>query len=78
MAAILSCPVCGKTPKIKHRDSLYGHVVKISCGPFFGKLHEEALAYGAYSYIAYNDAINLWNARVKNYKEVTRNANANH
>lgn len=69
MAAILSCPVCGKTPKIKHYDRLGEHVVKISCRPLFGKIHEEALAYGNYSHIAYNDAINLWNARVKNYKE---------
>lgn len=78
MAAILSCPVCNKTPKVRHRDRAGEHMVQIICKPFFGQLHESALAYGSYSNEAYRDAIQIWNARVKNYKEVNRNANANH
>lgn len=79
MATILNCPICGKTPKIKHRntDVVY-HVVRITCRQLFGKLHEDAIAYGRTSDEAHRDAIYLWNARVKKYKEVNRNANANH
>lgn len=69
MAAILSCPVCNRAPKIKHRDQIGEHVVTIICKPLFGKLHEEALAYSTCAHYAYIDAIELWNARVKNYKE---------
>ena len=77
MAIILECPVCGRAPKIKHKSKIGEHVVQIMCRPLFGKLHEQALAYGSYEMGAYSDAINLWNARVKAYKEVNRNANAN-
>lgn len=77
MATIMNCPVCGKSPKLKHRntDIIY-HVVNITCKPLFGKLHEEAIAYGRSSDEAHRDAIYLWNARVKAYEERKKNANA--
>ena len=69
MAAILPCPVCGKSPKVKHRDVPGEHMVQIICKPLFSKLHESALAYGGYAQEAYRDAIQIWNGRVKHYKE---------
>lgn len=69
MAAILPCPVCGKTPKVKHRHTLYENMVQIICKPLFCQQHESALAYGDTSHEAYRDAIQIWNGRVKHYKE---------
>lgn len=78
MAVILECPVCGKSPKIKARDR-FGEptFVTVICKSLFGTVHEEALAYDSCATFAYRDAINLWNARVKTYKEVHNNANPN-
>lgn len=77
MAAIIPCPVCGRVPKIKHYDHSYASVVSVRCKPLFSKLHEEAIAYGQWPTSTYKEAIDLWNARVRNYKEVNNNANAN-
>jgi hypothetical protein len=69
MAEILECPVCGKLPKVKHRDRYGEHMVQIICKPLFSKFHESALAYGVYAPEAYLSAIQIWNGRVKHYKE---------
>lgn len=76
MAEILQCPVCGRLPKIKHRNHCGEHLVVIECRPLFGKFHEQALAYGSYSPEAYRDAIHIWNGRVKNYKETHKDDNS--
>ena len=73
MAAILECPVCGRLPKIKCHDRCGEHMVQIVCKPLFGQLHESALAYGSYREEAYRDAIQIWNGRVKHYKEMHKN-----
>lgn len=77
MAAILSCPVCGKIPKVKRRSNLYENMVQIVCKPLFCQPHESALAYGRYTEEAYRDAIQIWNGRVKHYEEAHKNANTN-
>jgi hypothetical protein len=73
MAAILNCPVCGKTPRVKHRDRPGEHMVQVICKPLFGQLHESALAYSSYETEAYRDAIQIWNGRVKHYEEAHKN-----
>ena len=70
MAVILPCPVCGKSPKIKRYNFGDEHCVQIICKPLFRKQHESALSWSSN---AYENAVNLWDARVKNYKEVNRN-----
>ena len=72
MSIVLECPVCGREPKMKHKDKHGEYIVYIACRPLFGKLHEQALAYGSYEMAAYKDAIHLWNARVRAYKERQR------
>ena len=71
MAEILKCPVCGRVPKIKHYNNCYVHVAMVRCKPLFSKTHEEAISYGHYGSDTCKDAIDLWNARVKAYKERT-------
>ena len=77
MADVLQCPVCGRLPKIKCKEPWGAYLVHITCKSLFGKVHEQALVYGVWRNDAYREAIDLWNARVRNYKEVNNNANAN-
>ena len=72
MAFISPCPVCGRLPKVKHRDRLGQHLVLIECRPWVSKFHEQALAYGSYSSEAYKEAIHIWNGRVKHYQEARK------
>ena len=72
MSVILPCPVCGRSPKIKHYSNVSEHIVRIVCKLLFKELHESALAYGMIESIAYEDAINLWNARVRRYQEANK------
>lgn len=69
MAGVLQCPVCGRLPKIKHKETWSGHCVHITCKSLFGKVHEQLLVYSSWADNAYNEAIDLWNGRVKHYKE---------
>ena len=69
MAAILQCPVCGRLPKIKCKDTTSGYCVHITCKSLFGKVHEQALVYNTFRDSTYKEAFDLWNTRVKYYKE---------
>ena len=74
MDATLPCPVCGKQPKIKRYSFGDEHCVQIICKPLFRQQHESALAYSENGNDEYDEAIRIWNGRVKAYKERNNNA----
>ena len=60
---LLSCPICGRKPKLKIEYYPTGAVVRIKCKPFFRKVHLEVVDGKALPDKAVRNAINCWNEK---------------
>lgn len=60
MYEIQPCPICGRFPKIKHRDN---YRVEVACKPFFKKVHLTAMVVND-SRVRESDVIDVWNKKV--------------
>ena len=62
---ILPCPICGKRPKVISEHFPTGAYVVIRCKRMFSKGHFSVSSAKASWDMAYKDAVEKWNALVK-------------
>lgn len=76
MFELAPCPVCGKRPKIRFKNTvspgIFPNYIRIRCKPFMEKPHVEVVAYVGTEMLYRTDfdkAAIKWNSEVKTYEK---------